>query len=349
MRFTTMPRYTKMRMWHSSVGVLLHALAVWALWGGGMVIQGTVFMEDTYKVLYAMVLGRMVGYCACCSIGLCVECCREAACIDNDVEHERERGDATIPMTRKRCLAWSVLLEGLALAGFVCYNLLSKSNDGNVALASTLVSLSVYVPVIVGRFGLKERMSWLQAAGVALAVASGLMLSLSDVDTQQKRTHLQGGWYVAGAFVSWGGSYSIAAAIHQAAPLGLIARMQLVAASVIALAYSLALRTPSSIFWNADFCMLLLAQTMTVCGLLVFTRMASLCGAARASTLSAGYTVVPVVVGISVFQNRTSAWSEAGIACALLALCLVSRGKYSSPTPQSHGAHVPAPPFRSTA
>jgi len=283
-------------------------------------MQGRAFMDNIFTVVYATSLGRMVGFGGYCAMEYLKKCRTD------------DGEDTRLTVSWHTGFWWLFAHEGFALSGYVCYNLLSKRNTGNIALASSLISLSVCLPVLVGRFLLSERLSWVQTGGVFVAIVSGLLMS---VPTSHIPLQLTGGAWAIGALLSFGCAQSIAASFHKSENHIIAHRLLLIASSTIFILLSVVSWDTFRFSWNHNMFILTLAQAMTVCGTPTLIYLSSLCGAARASTLSAGYTILPVVVGIGFMQNQINVWSTTGIALSLLAVCLVSQER--TPTGEGMG------------
>lgn len=72
---------------------------------------------------------------------------------------------------------WSAVNGGLAAAALVCYLLATR--EQLVVIAVVLSSLYPVVPVLLGVFALRERLSRTQAAGLGGAAAAVVLLTLA--------------------------------------------------------------------------------------------------------------------------------------------------------------------------
>jgi drug/metabolite transporter (DMT)-like permease len=74
---------------------------------------------------------------------------------------------------------WAMAAVGGVLLGVGNILLVVSLHAGNLAIVAVLVGLYPLATVVLARLVLKERLSLVQGAGVALAVAAAVMLGLS--------------------------------------------------------------------------------------------------------------------------------------------------------------------------
>jgi hypothetical protein len=310
---------------------------VWCMWGWGMVLQGRAFVA-VGDVVCAMLVGRLVG--ACVGYGAHVVCARDDdEEVGDDDEDDQEVGvdqrqvlaEGRRRRRRRRLYGLSLAHDALSVAASVSYNQLSQLSGGNVALTSAFVSLSTYVPVLVGLCCFREKVGRVQAAGIAFAAAGGTLLSFSVLRVGEARA-AHGLQAVLGlvAFVAWGCTYTIASSIYRVAGIRRVLR----AYCVTALAMLTFVGAPlfRATEWFAGhtggrtalpLLQLASAQFMWTSMAPVYTYVTCVCGTARGSALCSGYNAVPVVVGVTLLGNEVGLVSTVGIT---LCLCSVAMG-----------------------
>jgi len=294
-------------------------ILVWGMWGGGMVLQGSVFLSTQQAIICGMLIGRFFG--TIVAYGLYTL-----------LLHKKIIQIDEIPSARPIKLFYlyfiSILYDISASGASMSYNQLSKHSGKNIAITSAFVSLSSYIPIIFGKLCYKEKTNFKQNTGIFLAITGGILLSLninqSDAESKSFLTVL----YTLISFLGWGCSYTIASSIYKfSSSINTILRTFCLSSFTLLLIIALPFAWYYSIWsWNKwHFIQLAGAQFMWTSTAPVYTYIASTCGATRGSVLCAGHTLVPVIIGIGVMGNQTNRMSICGIILSLCSLTLVAK------------------------
>lgn len=119
-----------------------------------------------------------------------------------------------LPPYRILSFSWPSIYYGAAIGALILagyFFTVKAMSTGPLALTNSIISISIFVPIIFGLFFWGETLSWLDLAGMLLFLFSMLMISRSTyyVKDQVKKIELKWIIYVVLAVISTGSTMSI--------------------------------------------------------------------------------------------------------------------------------------------